>query len=120
MRCGLVCLFVFAMLSVFTLYSFTVHEYRAFTRDNTCKEYIIGRTPHAVRRECNRYNDTAGYWLQDQRFTSWQTVKFSPFSKESRQALECKKYSTKWVKATLSSGREADCSTQFHSEIQNE
>lgn len=117
LRSGLV--FFFAMLSVFTLYSVTVYEYRAFTRDHTYK-HIIRRKPHAVRRQYNRYNDTAGYWLQDRRFTSWHTVKIPPFSKESRLALKRKKSPIKWVKATLSSGREAHCSSLFHSEIQNE
>lgn len=54
--------FFCAMLPVFTLYSVTVHEYRAFTRDHTYKEYIIGPLPHAVRREYNRYNDMATGW----------------------------------------------------------
>lgn len=41
-------------------------------------------------------------------------------SPESRLSLERKKFPTEWVKATISSGREADCSPLFHSEIQNE
>jgi hypothetical protein len=60
MRCGLV--WVFAMLSVFTLYRFNVHENGAFTRDHTYKEYIVGAIQHAVRRECNRYNGMATGW----------------------------------------------------------